>query len=119
MASAGWIRRFLTKNGFNVFEWGTCRRSNYLETPNEPGVYALYWGDTLQYIGKSRYLRGRLSPWDSEGLYKTEIRIPFGSFAWFTLPTNQIQDAEALLIRKYDPPYNKDYPYLSRKWRNL
>ncbi len=119
MASAGWMRRFLTKKGINVFEWGTCRKSNYLEIPNEPGVYALYWGPTLQYIGKSRYLRGRLIPWDNEGLYKTEIRIPFGSIAWFTLQKNQIQDAEVLLVQKYDPPYNEDYPYLSRKWRNL
>ena len=34
-------------------------------------------------------------------------------------PKNQIQDAEVLLIQKYDPPYNEEYPYLSRKWRNV
>ncbi len=113
MTSAGWLHRFLTKNGFKVLEWGTNNKSNYLDTPNESGVYALYWGSTLQYIGRSKSLRRRLSQWDSEDLYRTDIRIPFGSFAWFTLPKNQVQEAEALLILNYDPPYNVVYPNLS------
>lgn len=113
MTSAGWINRFLTKNEFNVNGWGTKEKSNYLDAPNELGVYALYWGSTLQYIGRSNNLRRRLSQWDSEDLYRTDIRIPFGSFAWFTLPKKQVQDAEALLILYYDPPYNLVYPNLS------
>ncbi len=113
MTSAGWINRFLTKNEFTVVEWGTLEKSSYLDAPNEPGVYALYWGKTMQYIGRSTNLRRRLSQWDSEDLYRTNIRIPFGSFAWFTLPVNQVQDVEALMILFYDPPYNLVYPNLA------
>jgi len=113
MVSPGWLKRLLEKNDFTVFEWDKDQKQNYLNVPNEVGVYALYWGESLRYIGRAANLRRRLSQWDSEDYYGTDKRIPFGSFAWFTLPEDEYKDAEALLILYYDPPYNVQYPSLS------
>ncbi len=44
MVSPGWLKRFLENNDFTVFEWDKDQKQNYLNAPNEVGVYALYWG---------------------------------------------------------------------------
>ncbi len=110
MTSPGWLKRTLEQYGFTVFDWGKDRKVNYSNAPSEVGVYALYWGTTLQYIGRTVGLRKRLSQWDSEDYYGTDIRIPFGSFAWFSISEDEYKAAEAILILKYDPPYNWIYP---------
>jgi len=110
--SADGPKRKLENEGFTIIEWGNYFTKDELgDIPYEPGVYILYWGETMQYVGKSNNLQIRLSEWERRDYYK-EYYIPFGSIAWFVLPENQISDAEAILIDYYDPPYNQQYPSL-------
>jgi excinuclease UvrABC nuclease subunit len=112
MAQPRRLKSFLEKNEIDVLSWGKGRKSEYLDVPEILGVYALYWGTTLQYIGKAKKLRRRLGQWDSEDWYNGYYRIPFGSFAWFAVRKSQVNKAEAILIHYYDPPYNEVYPQI-------
>lgn len=104
MVSVGWLRRCLLENGYKVIDWGTITKAEHTNAPEVSGVYALYWGETLQYIGKAKSFYSRMISWSNEG------DIPFGSFAWFELPTEEVAGAEAVLIREYKPPYNSNNP---------
>lgn len=111
LASAGWLRRFLIEMKIKVLDWGKGQKVDYLDAPKKPGVYALYWGRKLQYIGKSeKSLRKRISDWHGEDYYGTNERIPFSSFAWFVLRKNQVNIAETFLVAFYNPPYNLTFP---------
>jgi hypothetical protein len=119
LVSAEVLRDLLVKNRIRVLSWGKDRKTNFLETPAKPGVYALYWGTTLQYVGstsKSLHLEivklQRISQWDSDCFDGMDMEIPFGSFAWFVVPMNQVKKAETLLVNWYDPPYNRIYQSL-------
>ncbi len=102
MVSPGWLERFLVERGYKVIKWDTLPKEKYKKAPDAPGVYALYWGSTLQYIGMASSLYDRIRAHVDE--------VPFGSFAWFKMPKDQIAAAEAELIHEYDPPWNTNYP---------
>ena len=100
------IARVLETADFHVGKYGTTFPKGDLDDiPDKPGVYALFWGDTLQYIGKSETLRTRLKNWEFKDRLKDE-NIPFGSYDWFVLPSKEVADAEDYLIKYYQPPYN-------------
>lgn len=100
------ITRVLNTEGYAIREYGTAFSKNDMsEIPNEGGVYALYWGETLQYIGRSKDLRKRLKNWEFKDHWKEE-NIPFGSCDWYVLLPSQVNDAEDFLIKYYQPPYN-------------
>ncbi|MCL4341223.1 MAG: hypothetical protein M1431_03905 [Candidatus Thermoplasmatota archaeon] len=92
--------RTLESAGHNVKEYGTgWSKSEIYDVPDSPGIYALYWGDTLQYIGMSEgAIPDRVNQWERLDRNKIE-NIPFGSFDWFTLPKNQVREAEDYLIK--------------------
>ncbi|MHA1228971.1 MAG: GIY-YIG nuclease family protein [Candidatus Hodarchaeales archaeon] len=100
----------LTKNGFSILDSGNYWTKDELDDVlKEPGLYALFWGDCLQYIGQSINLQNRLKEWERKNYYKKDY-IPFGTYSWFVLPEKQLSKAEAMLINYYEPPYNQQYP---------
>ena len=102
MASPDALRDFLLKKGYRIIDWGIIDKDEHTNAPEASGVYALYWGRTLQYIGMAgtSFYQRMLN-------HSNEDAYPFGSFAWFQLPAGQEDEAETTLIRKYKPPYNK------------
>ena len=96
----------LTNEGYRIIRHGTEYGKSDLDyVPKRAGIYALFHGDTLQYIGKSNDLSRRLKEWR----FKSEIRdeyVPFGNCQWFILRENQVSNAENVLICYYEPPYN-------------
>lgn len=106
MVSPGWIARRIQTEGNRLFDWSDqWTKSDLDDVPNKSGVYALYHGRTLQYIGRSHDLRLRLKEWERKHYYKNEY-VPFGSYAWFRVSKNQLSKVEADLIGYYQPYYN-------------
>lgn len=106
MARARVIRTLETE-GYTVKEYGTdWSKDSISEVPQKPGIYVLYWGETIQYIGMSEgSIPSRVNNWKHLDEYKWD-NIPFGTFDWFTLPKDQVRDAEDYLIKYYQPDYN-------------
>lgn len=106
MASPGRIVRRIRREGGRLLDWGGRWAKRYLnDVPKKTGIYALYHGTTIQYIGKSNNLQSRLKEWERRHYYRNEY-VPFGSFAWFVLPKNQTSWIEASLVDYYAPRYN-------------
>ena len=106
MASPGWIARRIRHQGGRLLEWSDrWTKRNLDDVPMKSGIYALYHGTTLQYIGRSLNLLTRLKRWEQKHYYKNEY-VPFGSYAWFNVPKNQLSKIEDGLIGYYQPPYN-------------
>ena len=101
------IRTKLEREGFKVID---SEEDNYDEDraliPFKGGVYCLFYGDTLQYVGRAVNLKDRLRQHLDNKKNKTYGYIPFGNYSWYVLHPKQIGDAEDFLIRYYDPPYN-------------
>lgn len=105
MVSADSLRDFLLDKGYRVIDWGIIDKEDHTDAPEVCGVYALYWGATLQYIGKAKSIYARMLSWSNDG------GIPFGSFAWFQLPAGEVNEAEKVLIPEYQPEYNTNLRY--------
>ncbi|MHA2245407.1 MAG: hypothetical protein ACXADY_10615 [Candidatus Hodarchaeales archaeon] len=103
------IKQKLENLNLKIFSWGEYYEKNDLdEIPKKSGVYALFWGDALQYIGRSNNLQRRLKDWERSHYYNEYI--PFGTVSWYNLSEKQVPQAEAQLIHYYQPPYNQQYP---------
>ncbi|MHA1424270.1 MAG: hypothetical protein ACTSSD_19520 [Candidatus Thorarchaeota archaeon] len=102
MTSIDSLRQSLLEKGYNIISEGTLDKDDHTDAPEVTGVYALYWGTTLQYIGKATSVYARMLSWSNDG------GIPFGSFSWFELPDDQFTEAEKVLIREYQPEYNNN-----------
>lgn len=104
------IKQKLTNLGFKIINWGeNYEKKDLDDIPKNSGVYALYWGETLQYIGRSTNLQKRVKDWERSHYYQNEY-IPFGTLSWYELQENQVSKAEAELIHYYQPLYNQQYP---------
>ena len=98
------IRAKLEREKFRVMDYGEYfRDGNRPLIPTRPGVYCLFYGDTLQYVGRSVNIKDRLRQHLDNRLNKTDHNIPFGNYYWYVLHQKEISDAEDLLIRYYDP----------------
>lgn len=101
------IRAKLEREGFKVIDF---EEYNYDEDrsliPIKTGVYCLFYGDTPQYVGRGVNLKDRLRQHLDNKKNKTDGYIPFGNYSWYVLHPRQIVNAEDMLIRYYDPPYN-------------
>ena len=65
------------------------------------GVYFLYAGDELVYIGQSKNVVGRVASHCSDE-YKE-----FTTYSFIDVPYHKLREVEAELISKYRPRYNK------------
>jgi hypothetical protein len=86
------------------------------EPPDCGGVYFLWRGPQLLYIGLSRYLGERLAQhlWAKIGL-RSGKRIPFTHYTYKAMPDSEIENFESDYILAYVPPYNDKIPY---SWRS-
>lgn len=72
----------------------------------QPGIYALYKGDTVYYIGKAIDLKRRLKQH-----LKDRHHNKWDKFSLFVVSKEKhISDLESLLITIYDPKGNKSHP---------
>lgn len=97
------LKAVLGHEGFRILDYGIkWGKSDASALPDEWGVYALYYGDTLKYIGKTdgigNNLRKRVLEHDQE--------FPWGNFDWFVLRSNSIARAEKALICYYKYIYD-------------
>ena len=88
---------------------------NYNFPTLHSGVYVLYMGDKIQYIGETKNLYMRI------GQHIKRNEIPFNSFAFFD--ENDLLNSgldryrvEYILIRTYNPPYNTQYADNITSW---
>lgn len=81
------------------------------EPPLEAGVYFLWRGPMLVYVGQSCCLQNRLTDHElaRDGVRPAK-RIPFSRRTWLTCRADQREKIEALYIRAYRPPYNEKIP---------
>jgi hypothetical protein len=81
-----------------------------------PGVYFLWRGPQLLYVGQTYCLNERLdSHWCAKVGLRTGKRIPFSWRSWIVLTDKWVGEAqrmnlEANYIRAYLPPYNEKIP---------
>ena len=101
MTQPGRIRTAIKNKNYNLTAWGFLKKKDITRCPTKSGVYALYYGTLLQYIGSSEDIRRRVPEHNFE--------IPFGSFAWYRLPPSQMLKAEEYLIGRYKPPWNSQH----------
>lgn len=74
--------------------------------PHAPGIYFLFDGDEVVYVGQSSCnIRGRIS--DHMG---NDSQKPFTHYGWIVLPTEEVQTAEDEAIMRYRPRHNSKYP---------
>jgi len=100
--SAVGIKRKLDNEGYTVKDWNhDVTKREIDEVTHHTGIYALYHGSTLQYIGLSKDLQRRIQE------HRIEDLIPFGNFAWYDIHYKQLHEAKRMLIDYYDPRYNK------------
>jgi hypothetical protein len=76
--------------------------------PLEGGVYFLWRGPQLLYIGQTYCLNERLhAHWSAKiGLSRSK-RIPFAWRSWLVCPDAARVDMETMYIRTYLPPFNE------------
>jgi len=99
--------------GMKPYKWLQKNKDKYLfdlshiqslrgtETPPcESGIYFLFVGDDLTYVGRSRYLSKRL-----EEHHKT-MHQPHDCWAWIVAPDLVIQHLELNYWLRFKPPYN-------------
>ena len=74
--------------------------------PDHPGVYFVFGGDELLYIGKSNNICRR---WQNhETGEKIQKKYPNARIGYFLMDTEELADnLEDFLIYKYKPPFNK------------
>lgn len=80
--------------------------------PFDPGVYFLWRGPLLSYVGMTQYLSDRINCHINvqHGLYRGKI-IPFDRISWLVCyDEKHAARLEALYIRTYLPPYNDKIP---------
>ena len=73
---------------------------------NRSGVYGLFYGDALQYVGRVVDLKDRLRQHLDNKINKTDGHVLFGNYSWYDLHSKQISNAKDFLIRYYESPYN-------------
>lgn len=87
-------------------DWPRCpleQRKQHL--PEKPGVYALFDGRSLVYIGKSSNLAKRWAG-RSHHRYPQAEQLSRPVLAWLAMPLRQIDRAERALIAHYKPKWN-------------
>ncbi len=98
---------------------------NYNKAPKEAGIYALYQGKVLQYIGLSevniyKRIRGHWKNRNKVGHYKYE---KWDNFSFYQIPFKKrikyIKDVETLFLRIVDTPLNKQSGKFDKKYRKL
>lgn len=102
------IRTKLEHEGFRVLRFDEgIHRNNIDVIPRSSGLYALFQGDVLKYIGKTNS--------DTNDLPK-RIGAHIGEFAWnncdwYIIRKTQINLAEQVLICYYEPKENRDFSF--------
>lgn len=101
------LKRKLMNAAFLVSRHGVAwHKAELDEVPQLPGIYALYYGETLQYIGQSINLQKRLKDHDRNHYYQQGDYKPFGNYSWFVIHQEFLDQAEKMLIQYYQSPYN-------------
>jgi excinuclease UvrABC nuclease subunit len=81
-------------------------------TPLVTGVYLLFQGDTIVYIGKAIDIMNRIRT------HKVERVKIFDSFSFIEIPKEEIHIWERVLINKFNPIYNNDSVTVSLRIAN-
>ena len=101
------IKARLEKEGYEIKDFGEWfYDADRYEIPPRPGVYSLFYGNIIQYIGSSIDLRIRLRNHLDNKYHRRDGYIPFGNYSWYVLNKSVIVDAEDMIIRYYEPKYN-------------
>lgn len=102
-----WIRAKLESEKIKVVDYGEYWKNDGRPLiPTGDGVHCLFYGNALQYLGRSANLRERLWQHIDNKMSRIDNRILFGNYSWYVLHLKQIPEAEDFLIRYYDPPCN-------------
>lgn len=76
-------------------------------------VYFIFAGEELLYVGQSKNfrqrVRGHRARFDEEAELTNDSRLRELSFVAFPVPPERLDEVEYYYIRKFLPPYNKDY----------
>ena len=105
--------------GFSVGLWSSAFTLSVYDAatlPAAPGVYAIYEGDDLVYIGSSDNLRRRLKAhaWSGRwGWVERPARVKFSptQFGW--------RSRERRLVKRLTPPGNRQWHPVNGKRRRL
>ena len=73
------------------------------------GVYFLFDGDEMVYIGQSRDILLRLR------VHEADATKPFDRWAYVDVPEKDLMDVEARYIRMFQPPYNRTHQVFPRR----
>ena len=72
------------------------------------GIYFLYDGDELVYVGQAENVLVRLSA------HRKETSKEFDSFSWISMPNGNLNQTKAEYISQYRPRLNKNLPANTR-----
>lgn len=81
---------------------GFCDRK---EIPETSGIYFIFDGPSLKYIGKSINLNARLCN-TSHHRFQNFMALANPAVSWLEIPIDELNGKEVELIRQYDPPLN-------------
>lgn len=98
-----------------IDELAGLARSQAKPAEKHPGLYLLFQGDALVYVGESIDAPGRINAHvrardvgETGGRYTK--RIAFDRAAWFPIADpRERADLEVALILRFDPPFNKQF----------
>ena len=97
------IRVNLQNEGFSIIIYKEILpKTQLVNIPIKAGIYALFWGESCRYIGKSEQLQIRLKKHDSEKIKS------FGHFSWYQIRSDRIDAAEKMLVCFYKPKLNEN-----------
>lgn len=76
--------------------WTSFDPGNWMEIPPKPGVYVIYIGGEIVYIGQSANLRNRLQSYKIRAGYARNFRTPWGDY-----PDHVTISAKAKVSRRF------------------
>ena len=85
------------------------KKRQYRDDVIRPGVYLLFWGDEIVYVGQSIHPYGRITQHDKEKLKS------FDSFRILHCRADNLYYWERKLIRRFVPKYNRTHTTRKRR----
>ncbi len=85
------------------------KKRQYRDDVIRPGVYLLFWGEEIVYVGQSIHPYGRIHQHDKEKLKS------FDSFRILHCREKHLNYWERKLIRRFDPKYNRTHTKRKRR----
>ena len=98
--------------------WTTFDPTMWLSLPTQPGVYVIYIGGEVVYVGQSANLRNRIQGHKIRNGYARNIRTPWGEFPDDVQVTGKAKVSrrfgdwamwELRLIERIRPIFNKTF----------